>query len=483
MKKKHLFFAVLFLAALAFGFVGCENPDDESGISIEKPREDSTNSNSSDSVADGNTKPTKVPKLVVTGGATDVGRSSVTLWGRINTDTLWAFNNIKWGMEYATSKEEIYSHIGKKSLFTEKLVGENSDEYYVVFSDVVSEDWVYYNSYVLIDDIKYIYGRMDSVHLLSRLTLLSNNKSYGRVFSSCCHGGINDAEKEGTSDYPFGSEVTIIVSPEENCYFVGWGDYDGDELTRTIILTSDSIIIANFASASFSISSTKQVYFSSGNLQYNPANDDWRFAENQTDYIGSINTNISAIYNGWIDLFGWGTGADPTEASKDFNDYQNFVDWGKNRIEEDDPDTWRALTKSEWEYLLNSRANSSALIGVAQVNGVNGLILLPDNWFCPSGITFKSGFHNSYSVHYYAAYQTFTGKEWSKMESVGAVFLPAAGVRYSSTVNDVQVSGNYWSADKYNSINAHYFGFNTSGAYLSNTNRYVGNSVRLVKDL
>ncbi len=117
MKKKHLFFAVLFLAALAFGFVGCENPDDESGISIEKPREDSTNSNSSDSVADGNTKPTKVPKLVVTGGATDVGRSSVTLWGRINTDTLWAFNNIKWGMEYATSKEEIYSHIGKKITF------------------------------------------------------------------------------------------------------------------------------------------------------------------------------------------------------------------------------------------------------------------------------------------------------------------------------------------------------------------------------
>ena len=28
MNKKHLFFAALFFAALAFGFVGCENPGD-----------------------------------------------------------------------------------------------------------------------------------------------------------------------------------------------------------------------------------------------------------------------------------------------------------------------------------------------------------------------------------------------------------------------------------------------------------------------
>ncbi len=57
----------------------------------------------------------------------------------------------------------------------------------------------------------------------------------------------------------------------------------------------------------FSVSSSKQVSFSKGNLQYQASTNTWRFAESQTDYIGAANKNISATYDGWIDLFGWGT--------------------------------------------------------------------------------------------------------------------------------------------------------------------------------
>ena len=66
-----------------------------------------------------------------------------------------------------------------------------------------------------------------------------------------------------------------------------------------------------------------QVYFSQGNLQYQASTNTWRFAEHQWDYVGtqipdvqgyvggnvagSSNHLIAETYNGWIDLFGWGT--------------------------------------------------------------------------------------------------------------------------------------------------------------------------------
>ena len=236
----------------------------------------------------------------------------------------------------------------------------------------------------------------------------------------------------------------------------------------------------------FSVSQTKYITFSPGNLQYHPANNKWRFAENQTDYIGDANSNCSSTYNGWLDLFSWSTATTNfgVSTSEDYNDYSGtFVDWGINTIGNDEPNTWRTLTFDEWDYLLNTRTNASDLRGVAQVNGVNGLIFLPDNWTCPTGVSFKSGFHSSGGLSYYAAYQTFTAEQWSKLEAAGAVFLPAAGYRYGTTVAYVQEYGNYWSATEDDSNGAYYLFFYSGRAYLYNLNRNSGRSVRLVKDL
>ena len=237
----------------------------------------------------------------------------------------------------------------------------------------------------------------------------------------------------------------------------------------------------------FSVSADKQVTFSKGNLQYHPANDEWRFAENQTDYIGSENSNCSSTYNGWLDLFGWSTNATNFGVSTSTdgeNDYLgSFIDWGTNKIGNDAPNTWRTLTYEEWSYLRYTRTNANDLVGVAQVNGVNGLILLPDNWTCPTGVTFKSGFHSEWGVEYYAAYQTFTAAEWSKLEAAGAVFLPAAGFRGGSSVDNVQYRGRYWSATEDGSNYAYYLYFSSDAARMDHNDRNYGRSVRLVKDL
>ena len=236
----------------------------------------------------------------------------------------------------------------------------------------------------------------------------------------------------------------------------------------------------------FSVSETQKVTFSPGNLQYHPANNEWRFAPSQLDYIGDANSNCSSTYNGWLDLFGWSTSATNfgVSTSEDNNDYSGtFVDWGTNTIGNDAPNTWRTLTYDEWYYLRYDRTNANDLVGVAQVNGVNGLIFLPDNWTCPSGVTFKSGFHSEWGLKYYAAYQTFTADQWSKLESAGTVFLPAAGRRDGSYVYNVQYFGYYWSATEYNSLSAYLLHFGSGGAGVGGFSRYGGQSVRLVKDL
>ena len=250
---------------------------------------------------------------------------------------------------------------------------------------------------------------------------------------------------------------------------------------------------------SFSVSASKQVTFSPGNLQYTQSTNTWSFAENQWEMIGTDNVTGGSVssyeYGDWkegtaladkIDLFGFSTSATyfGVSISTDLSGYNgSFVDWGKNQIGADAPNTWRTLSKDEWEYLLNGRNNATSLGGVAQVNGVNGLIFLPDNWTCPAGVTFKSGYHSSYGAEYYAAYQTFTAAEWSKLEAAGAVFLPAAGDRLGSSVYNVQYDGFYWSATGYDSRDVYYLCFGSSGAGMYDGSRRYGHSVRLVKDV
>ena len=224
----------------------------------------------------------------------------------------------------------------------------------------------------------------------------------------------------------------------------------------------------------FSVAADKQVTFSPGNLQYHPANKKWRFAETQTQYIGEKNAQISSSYNGWIDLFGWGTGDNPTNSSLVSSDYQFFVDWGTNKIGKDSSKSWRTLTFDEWAYLLEKRPNANQLRGGVDMNGVSGLLLLPDNWESTADITLDLGSEK---------YPSFTADQWSQLEALGAVFLPAAGWRSGDDVEYVQFVGAYWSSTGY-AVDAFsvYFFFDEV-VHIDVGVRDTCHSVRLVKDL
>lgn len=198
----------------------------------------------------------------------------------------------------------------------------------------------------------------------------------------------------------------------------------------------------------FSVSATAQVQFSQGNLQYVGT---WQFAENQWDYFGN---NQSDNHR---DLFGWGTGDAPNKTSTDYNDYATFTDWGVNPISNggNEANGWRTLTRDEWVYLFYGRTNAATLFALGSVNGVNGTILLPDNWTLPAGASFTAsttqglddlGSYYSNSNNNNFSHNTYTIEQWAVMEQAGAVFLPAAGRRIGTDVRFVGSEGYYWSA-------------------------------------
>jgi len=241
----------------------------------------------------------------------------------------------------------------------------------------------------------------------------------------------------------------------------------------------------------FSVSTTKQIQFSQGNLQYQAITHTWRFAEKQYDMIGTGNSYISPSYSGWIDLFGWGTGNNPTNSSK--SDYSAFVDWGVNAISNggNEANQWRTLTKDELVYLFYNRTNAASLFGLGSVNNVNGTIILPDSWSTPQGVSFtpstakgladQGNFYSNSSSDYYS-YNTYTVEQWSVMEQNGAVFLPAAGLRRGKDMQNVGSYGYYWSATPYDEGYAYYLIFNSNSLIpqINGTN-YDGQSVRLVR--
>lgn len=293
--------------------------------------------------------------------------------------------------------------------------------------------------------------------------------------------------------------ATAMLLPAQKTMYVwqgnGYTEFAVSEVDSVTFSEPAPVVPEGVLSGLFSVSPTKQVRFSQGNLQYTQSTDTWAFAVNQYDIIGKGN-RVDSVLADKIDLFGWSgsTGAAKwgISTSYDDEDYSgDFKDWGQNAISNggNKANQWRTLTYDEWYYLLDTRANASTLKGVARINlnadgseYANGLILLPDNWTAPAGISFKSGFASEWSVQAYADYQTFTLEEWSKLESAGVVFLPASGFCYGTDVDYVGNSGDYWSATPYDESSAWYLYFYSDEAYMSHSTRYNGQAVRLVQD-
>ena len=315
------------------------------------------------------------------------------------------------------------------------------------------------------------------------------------------------------------------------------------DMTQSIILltcierSDDEPIVEG----EYSISDSTAVKFAHGNLLYQPSTGTWRIAPRQYDIVGGYcsqepkgyhgtiwdsvtdpstgkkkwtrctnDNNHRADYDGWIDLFAWGTSGwygtegdedatadmsyrnahnpkykitcnpyevEPSSANwklgnrggQDFaGDYVN-ADWGIfNNIMLGGKDTaiFRTPTYDEATYILRDRKNARYLRGRGRIRLkgrnalgeldarvpdtlINGLIILPDEWD-PSILPEKVFKSDAEGCEYYSDNE-YTAEEWDKiLEPQGAIFLPAAGAMGTGSNKAKSLkcnrSGLYWCA-------------------------------------
>ncbi len=346
----------------------------------------------------------------------------------------------------------------------------------------------------------------------------------GFCWSTSANPTVDDATRDcgtGLGSY----SITLAGLTPSTTYHVrayavnSLGENYGDDVQFTTVSGSGSTTPPIGAiNGLFSVSPTKQVWFSQGNLQYKASSKTWRFAEKQWHFVGtkvstgstgttggnvsgSSNHLVSSTYSGWIDWFGWGTSGynhgavayQPWATSgrnEDYYAYGNMnynlydqtgkADWGYNKISNGGNQEnygWRTLTLEEWKYLFEDRnVVSSIRYAYAKVNGVYGLVLLPDNW---SPAIYSLKYPNEMAN---ADSNVISSSDWAnKLEKAGAVFLPEAGHRYyhshSGTIYCYACKeGFYWCSSKgMFCIQGHLF-------YSDTHPGSRGQSVRLVKD-
>lgn len=222
-----------------------------------------------------------------------------------------------------------------------------------------------------------------------------------------------------------------------------------------------------------------KVRFSRGNLQY--VDGTWRFAEHQYDCRAYYDANV-------CDLFFWSNNNSSYGADIVYSATAGllYLNWGA-AINSDGADgPWKTLSNDEWHYLLSDNGQRAGKFGLATINvgdpgnsnQVFGLVILPDDWQQLSSLPSFSatGVVNQYSAD-----------EWNRMESAGAVFLPAAGSRPYSNGEVILVGlyGYYWSSTPGILANSAYdVSFSSAGVDAGSAfenNRTNALSVRLVQ--
>ena len=290
----------------------------------------------------------------------------------------------------------------------------------------------------------------------------------GAAVTSCSSDNEMDSLKA-----PAGKTYTITLtatvgSDTYTCTASSKSFTNGKYYRVTVKMTKQASAPDGAISGKFSVSDTKKVYFSKGNLRY--ASGTWSFFDNQYDYYTSYSADA------W-DKFGWSTsaityGMSTSTSSSTYSG--NFVDWGATM-----GTGWRTLSNDEWTYLFQSRTDASSKWGYATVAGKAGIIIVPNDFTDPMKNNGSSAFVGSSTTGWGANVYT-EGDNWNAMQSAGCVFLPAAGNRDGTTVKNAG-TGYYWSSSPNGEAAAYYVRFysvDVNPAY--STLRIFGHSVRLV---
>ena len=217
----------------------------------------------------------------------------------------------------------------------------------------------------------------------------------------------------------------------------------------------------------FSVSATKKVYFSKGNL-WADGNHALHFEDAQWKTTPASNGSKDPSH---VSHFTWSDKV-PDAVGNSYSGSNLFCDEANKQSVDGSGKIYYALSKTEWLYLFNTSARMvngkacySNAVSEVTIGGstYNGVFLYPDNY---NGEIVSSSM------------------TWDDINAAGIVFLPAAGDRSSnaSNVNNFGSGGFYWSST-YDDNGAYYVVFRSSEVSPDqHATRDFGHSVRLITE-
>ncbi len=242
-------------------------------------------------------------------------------------------------------------------------------------------------------------------------------------------------------------------------------------------LTSNVTFQTGALSGLFTVNSDGlQVRFAKGNLLMVGTNN-YKFADNQYDRKEGNYT--------W--LYQWAAN-DNTNTSMNVcwkNGQVSYIsNGGANDV------SWRCLSRSEWNFVLNIRAQSSShhiyyydkdgnltttatnkCYTLCSIGSIKGMLIFPDVFCWPLDNKQPSTFgSNGYSSNFSGI--SLTMAEWQVLEAAGCVFLPTTGYtnNYHTSLDNETTDGAYWSSQTNPSKNPFYTKFSGTSAVCSTSN-------------
>ena len=213
--------------------------------------------------------------MICTGVAYNITATTAKVPGTVHIP-LTLLAQCQLGVQVSSSKEDLIAHENVTNFTTKDLTG---NDFVVNLENLKSSATThYYCAYIYLNGL-YHYGPIREFKTLCVLTIKTR--------------GDNTNTVTGSGEYAYGTEAAISAMLGENCYFTSWSDCDSKELSRTITLTSDSTITANFAKKPYLTVKTNNASYGtvSGSGYYMP----------ETEVLVTATPNANYYFASWID--------------------------------------------------------------------------------------------------------------------------------------------------------------------------------------